>query len=264
MSREVFLALLVVISIIAVIFFLHTPPHPASSSNILQNADLHSLLLGSGSRVTLVSLSTTKADKALSQKQVLILSKPAKLLIAVAEPEGERLLAAEGKLFYLPSPHQEVQELVDAESRRTRFADSALSREEIGLGFQLARFYTAQEAGKAQQEGKEALVWQLSPKQEELSYPSAKLWVDPQTKLPIRIEFFNGAGELQRVVEFGEFVKFEGSWLANTMKVYDVLDGHSTELKILSRKSQLLFDLLFAPEQLKSLQFEPPQRSDEK
>lgn len=261
MSREILLVLLVVV---AVAIFVRALSNPSLPKDILQQAELSKVLLRAGDSVSLVNLTTKKTDEIVSRHQLIIMSKPSKLLVAVADPQGERLLAVEGKLFYLPSPHQEVQELVDAESRRARFADSTLSREEIGLGFQLARFYTAQEAGKAQREGKEALVWQLSPKQEGLNYPTAKLWVDPQTKMPLKIEFFGGAGDLQRVIEFGEFVKFEGSWLADMVKVHSVLDGHSTELKVLSRKSQFLFDLLFTPEQLKNLQFEPPQRSDEK
>lgn len=261
MSREALLVLLVVLLIVTGIF-LRTPPKPLPSSeaDILQRVELSSALLGTGSRVTLVSLSITQANEAISQKQVIIFSKPGKMLIAVAEPEGERLLAVGGKLFYLASPDQEVKELIDEESRGASFADSNLSREEIGLGFQLERLYVAQESGKAQLEDKEAIIWQLTPKQEGLSYPTAKLWVDLKTKMPLRIEFFSGTGELQRIVTFGEFTEFEKSWLANSVTVQNVLDGQSTTLRVLSRKSQPIFDLLFAPEQLKSLQFEPPKR----
>lgn len=262
MSREALLVLLAVLLIATGVFFLRTPPKPTSSpeADILHKAELSSALLGTGSRATLVNLSITQANEAISQKQVIIFSKPDKILIAVAEPAGERLLALEGRLFYFSPTHGEVEELTDPKSRGASFAQSALSREEMGLGFQLTRHYTAQELGKAQLEDKEAVVWQLSAKQEGSSYPIAKLFMDSKTKIPLKIEFFSKAEELQRVVAFSEFAEFEKSLLANKIKVQEVPDGQSTEISVLSRKSQPLFDLLFAPEQLKNLQFELPKK----
>jgi|GEM_PF-6722190 len=228
MSREALLALLAIVLIAVGIFFFRFLPKPLSSpeTDTLHKVELSSVLLGTGSRVALVSLSIAQGNEVISQKQLIIFSKPDKLLIA--EPEGERLLALKEKLF-LFLPHKgEVEELTSPSSRKQGFAGSNISYEEMGWGFQLSS--------------------------------AAKLFVDKETKRPSKIEFYGETGELQRVVEFDEFVQFEGEWLANKASIRELLDGKSTEIAVLSRNSQPLLDLLFTPDQLKSLKLELPKR----
>jgi|FaiFalDrversion3_1042247.scaffolds.fasta_scaffold05127_2 hypothetical protein len=225
MSREALLALLAVVLIAVGIFFFHFPPTP-SEPNILHKVELSSALLGTGSRVALVSLSVVQGNEIISQKQLIIFSKPSKLLIA--EPEGERLLALKEKLFLFLPTKGDVEELTSPSSRKQGFAGSNISYEEMGWGFPLSS--------------------------------AARLFVDQETRRPSKIEFYGETGELQRVVEFSEFVQFEGEWLANKASIRELLDGKSTEIAVLSRNSQPLLDLLFTPDQLKSLKLELPKR----
>jgi len=225
MSREALLALLAVVLIAVGIFFFHFPPTP-SEPNILHKVELSSALLGTGSRVALVSLSVVQGNEIISQKQLIIFSKPSKLLIA--EPEGERLLALKEKLFLFLPTKGDVEELTSPSSRKQGFAGSNISYEEMGWGFPLSS--------------------------------AARLFVDQETRRPSKIEFYGETGELQRVVEFSEFVQFESEWLANKASIRELLDGKSTEIAVLSRNSQPLLDLLFTPDQLKSLKLELPKR----
>lgn len=264
LSREV-LGLLAVLAIVLMVFLLRglvTPPAPVEV-DILAKVDKGSFLMGKGSMITLVNFMITKADGATQQKQLMVLSKrargqPDKLIIA--EPEGERLLAIGSKLFFFDHARGELEELTTDEGRRKGFAGSNISREEMALGFQLSRRYKAQEAGETKLEDKEASILQLTSKEEDVSYPVVKLFVDKQALILLKVEFFSGAGELQRVAEFSEFAQFEGDLLANKIRVKELLDGRSTEIEVLGRESQPLPDLLFAPEMLKTLKIRPPKK----
>jgi hypothetical protein len=151
MSREALLALLAVVLIAVGIFFFHFPPTP-SEPNILHKVELSSALLGTGSRVALVSLSVVQGNEIISQKQLIIFSKPSKLLIA--EPEGERLLALKEKLFLFLPTKGDVEELTSPSSRKQGFAGSNISYEEMGWGFPLssaARLFVDQETRRPSQ-----------------------------------------------------------------------------------------------------------------
>lgn len=257
MSREALWGLLALL--VVWVFLLRSPVTPPApiKTDILARVEQGSFLVGKGSVVTLVNFTITKADGASREKKLMVFSKraqgqPDKLIIA--EPEGERLLSLGSKLFFLLPAKGEVEELTTDEGRQQGFAGSNISREEMALGFQFSRRYKSQEVGEARLDNKEALVLQLSLKEEVVvSYPTVKLFVDKQALVPLRVELSSGTGALQRVVEFSEFTQFEGDLLANKIRVKDLLDGRSTEIVVLSRKSQSLPDLLFVPAQLKSL-----------
>ena len=84
----------------------------------------------------------------------------------------------------------------------------------------------------------------------DVDYPTGKLWVDKEELLPLRTEFLNDAGELEKLMEILALGYFEEDLIPEQIQTQNLLDGSATTISVLERHREELPDTLFVSENL--------------
>lgn len=138
------------------------------------------------------------------------------------------------------SPEWDLLRELDVETQSKSFAGSTLSFQNLG-GYDLVGHYTAKVTGNERlivgETERMAYVLALSARpQEELDFPTAKMWVDKETFFVLRMRNINSAGEVGQTVEVLALGEFEGAVTVNQLLNSDCLDGSSTTITFLERR----------------------------
>ncbi|MFN4218705.1 MAG: outer membrane lipoprotein-sorting protein [Candidatus Bipolaricaulia bacterium] len=199
---------------------------------------------------------------------------PDRLLIAFVKPDDVRgtlflSIKPQGKdadlWLYLPALGA-VKQLVNTQERKSSFAGSNLSFEDLGSGFKYSESYTADEKvteEKIKVGEKEYTTYVLTlrvkkEKEKTEDYPLRKLWVEKTEFVVLKGEGYNKTNKLEAVFEALALGKFEDDTVPDKVLIRNVLDGSQTTITFLTRKrpTQPLPENLFDPNNLKNLKID--------
>ncbi|MCL4557689.1 MAG: outer membrane lipoprotein-sorting protein [Deltaproteobacteria bacterium] len=92
----------------------------------------------------------------------------------------------------------------------------------------------------------------LSPKSSDSPYSMVKIWVKDDTFVPLRMEFYDPAGKLLKILINTEVKKIGNKWFPMSMTMTNVQDNHKTEITVEELKIDTgLKDSLFTDRSLK-------------
>ena len=183
------------------------------------------------------------------------------LLLFIKEPEENF-----GMIHLLLQRAEEIRKWLHMpllEMTKEIIVEEAIIGRGFEIGVQLAiEEYKAQLLGEEilQIAENERLVYLLAltaRPQADVDFPNVKMWVDKETFLPLRVENYNVAGDLELMVEVLELVEFEGKFTAKQIIARELLAGNETTITIFERRrpAQPFPEQLFNPEKLAS--FDP-------
>lgn len=150
--------------------------------------------------------------------------------LSVEEPGGGTQM-----WLYLPTLGRERR--IAGSDTQDQFMGTDFSYEEISGGSTYKTDYTAQRLPDTTLDGRPVYVLRLTPKSSQSRYSSVQLWIWKETFLPLRIEFFDRRGQLEKRLTTADLRQDErGEWLpyligmanvkAQTKTVVQVLEYH--------------------------------------
>lgn len=181
-------------------------------------------------------------------------------LTVLLEPDGARgiayLMSAAGsgdptEWLYVPYV-QRARKLVSAENYRS-FMDTDFTYADLGL---LPTDTKNKLLGTEQVGGKETYKVESIPSStvKQWYYSRTVTWIDAETLLPVRREFFSPAGDLFKTQTFGSVTRVDGIPTPLQTTITDVGTNTSSTLLVTSVSYDAnVPDALFAPEGLRSI-----------
>ncbi len=138
------------------------------------------------------------------------------------------------------SPEWDLLRELDVQAQGQSFAGSTLSFQNLG-GYDLESHYTAEVIANEQllvgEAERMAHVLALSARpEEELDFPTAKMWVDKETFFVLRMRNINPAGEVGQTVEVLALGELEGAVTVDQLLNSDCVNGSSTTITFLERR----------------------------
>lgn len=176
-----------------------------------------------------------------SDKRLLVFQSPADV-----KGVGFLSLSARRMYLYLPAFHK-VRRIASSGTKEN-FAGTDFSYEDLS-DTRFSENYTA--VLQAQDEGKFRIA--LTPKPgAEVNYAQEIMWVDKQTFIPIRTEYYDADGSLVKVLTMREIEKIDGYWFPRRMTMKSIRDDHTTTLEMIRiRHDTGLEDRFFTERNLK-------------
>ncbi len=97
--------------------------------------------------------------------------------------------------------------------------------------------YTDDYAATLKDEGENAYILELKPKENaDVSYSKQLMWVDKETYIPKRTEYYSKSGMLIKVMTAESIEKIDGYWFPRKMTMETVKSGHKTLLELVEIK----------------------------
>ncbi len=150
-------------------------------------------------------------------------------LIRFLEPADQRGIG------FLSLPHDVMYVYLPAFKKVRRIASHVKHQTFAGTDFSyddLATFkYSEEYDPQLLEETDSTYVLKLLPKPgSDKEYAYEKMWVDKRTFYPLRIEMYDPAGTLWKVMEFRRIEKINGYWVAREMEMRDLKRQHTTRM----------------------------------
>jgi len=223
-----------------------------SSEEILARAKFGGELKSEGSLITTFRLESKTAEGTTTANSFVGFSKGTKegteflllYFLDVGYNSGSILLmetSEEGttRQWYY-SPEWDLLRELDVQAQGQSFAGSTLSFQNLG-GYDLQGHYTAEVMGNEQllvgETERMAYVLSLSARtEEELDFPTAKMWVDKETFFVLHMRNINPAGEVGQTVEVLALGEFEGAVTVDQLLNSDCVNGSSTTITFVERR----------------------------
>ncbi|OIN96274.1 hypothetical protein AUJ66_06925 [Candidatus Desantisbacteria bacterium CG1_02_38_46] len=179
-------------------------------------------------------LSMTLTDKRgiVQQREIELFQKEGgKRLIKFLKPadvKGVGFLSLPGDEMWLYMPALGKIRRIASHVKNQSFMGTDFSYEDMG-GENFSKEYTTKDF---KEEG-ENYTLEISSDKKDATYRKVKLVVSRETFIPAKIEFFDKAGRLLKIMANSLIEKIEGKWVAREIKMTNVQDGHVTVLKML-------------------------------
>lgn len=158
-----------------------------------------------------------------------------------ADVRGTKFLSIdEGKRdaqmwLYLPALGRERR--IAGSATQDQFMGTDFSYEEISGGSTYKTDYSAQRLPDTTLDGRPAYLLKLTPKNPQSKYSYIQLWVWKETFLPLRIDFFDRRGQLEKQLTTADFRQDEqGGWLPYSITMTSVKSGTRTAIRLLSHQ----------------------------
>lgn len=215
-----------------------------SASEILDRMSGTGVLSGSGwARLELVT-ENRRGQRRTYQLQIYRAEGPDgadRQLLEYLEPadvRGTKFLSIEepGKgtqmWLYLPALGRERR--IAGADTQDQFMGTDFSYEEISGGSTYKTDYTAQRLPDATLDDRAAYVLKLTPRSSQSRYSSVQLWVWKETFLPLRIDFFDRRGQLEKQLTTADLRQDErGEWLPYLISMANVKAQTKTVVRVL-------------------------------
>ena len=167
-----------------------------------------------------------------------------------ADVRGTRFLSLEepGQAsqmwLYLPALGRERR--IAGSAAQDSFMGTDFSYQEIGGGRTYRTDYAAERQADATLDGRPAYVLRLTPRNPDSRYGYVQLWVWKETFLPLRIDFFDRRGQLDKQLTTGDFRQDErGTWFAYLITMASVKAQTRTIIRVLEHQSKPVPDEVF-------------------
>jgi len=92
--------------------------------------------------------------------------------------------------------------------------------------------YRAEFIGEEEIDNKSSYHLELVPASAEISYKKIEIWVDCSNWLPLKIDYYNSSGELEKVLTTSGHKEIDGQWTAGRMEIENKSKGTKTVLVI--------------------------------
>jgi hypothetical protein len=215
----------------------------------------------------------TRSDPRASSKRIIILrmfgrKTPAggrDLLVRFSAPEdvrGASLLILDrggANEVYMASPAFPEAKRVTSANRGAALFETDISYEDLEWLEGLRHPDISDRKADAKEGLREVYVVEATP--EDSAYGRVVSYVDKETCLPIRTEFFDKTGRIRKEMTSDprSHIEHEGRWAAHEIMIRDVRDLTSTHLMVDTHQQDvLLADELFTPEGLERTVSEDP------
>lgn len=138
--------------------------------------------------------------------------------------------------LYLPALGRERR--IAGSATQDQFMGTDFTYDEISGGATYKEDYTAQRLPDAAVDGRAAYVLKLTPKSPDKKYGYVQMWVWKETFLPLRIDFFDRSGRLEKQLLAADFRQDEqGKWLPYRLTMANAKTGTKTVVQLLSQRS---------------------------
>ncbi len=145
-----------------------------------------------------------------------------------ADQKGIAFLALPGDVQYLYMPAFHKVRRIASHIKNTKFAGTDFTYDDMSTS-RLAKNYNA----RLLQEDAQFWILKLVPKPGvKKDYGHLKLWVRKDNYYPVKIEFYDRAGNLWKVMERRQVVKIGKYWYAREMEMRDLKEEHATIMQL--------------------------------
>lgn len=153
--------------------------------------------------------------------------------LAPSRDAGTKMLKKGDEMWmYLPSV-EKVQKL-SGHMLRQGMMGSDISYEDMMESSSWLDAYNAKVIGADMAEGEDCWVIELDAKTDDISYPKRKVWVDKDTKIPVKQELYALSGVLLKTWLMTDIEEIEGRHYPMRMVIDDALqEGSRTEMRFL-------------------------------
>lgn len=237
-----------------------------TGDQILQKVEARDEEVMSGSLISYIQFENKYSDGTTSKTSFRSLGKnaeegPDKTLIYFLKPKGFLFLAITPEQkdadiwIYAPS-YEALKKLESEQQREQSFARSTFSYEDIGERSRTDDYnaeISGQETLEIQGKQMPCYVLELTAKPDaEADYPTGTMWVSKDAWLNLRSEYYNQAGNLERVMEVLVLGEFEGKLVIDKMINKNVIENSSTTIIFQKRirPEDEIPDSVFEPENL--------------
>ncbi len=147
--------------------------------------------------------------------------------LSIREPGG-----ATQMWLYLPALGRE-RRIAGADVEQ-QFMGTDFTYEEIGAGRTYKTDYTAQRLADSTLDGQPVYVLKLTPRDAGSRYGFVQVWVWQETFVPLRIEFFDRRGQLEKQLTMSDLRRDErGAWLPYRITMANSRAGTRTMIRVL-------------------------------
>ncbi|MGC9529779.1 MAG: outer membrane lipoprotein-sorting protein [Candidatus Bipolaricaulaceae bacterium] len=153
--------------------------------------------------------------------------------------------------LYLPALDL-LKELVGKSREGEFISGSGITYQEVAAGFQLRDEYAPRLVGEEEVNGRPTWKVSFSPRDQAAEWSQVELWVDQESYLVLRAEFYAG-GELARVIEVAELARDELGLRAALITTRDLEEDKRSEIRIVDRSAAQPPDDYFIPDNLRQL-----------
>ncbi|WP_324715802.1 outer membrane lipoprotein-sorting protein [Carboxydochorda subterranea] len=146
--------------------------------------------------------------------------------------------------LYLPALGRERR--IAGSATQDQFMGTDFTYDEIGGGTTYKEDYTAQRLADTAVDGRAAYVLKLTPKSTDKKYSYVQMWVWKETFLPLRIDFFDRSGRLEKQLLTADFRQDEqGKWLPYRITMVNAKSKSKTLVQLISQRSGAVPDEYF-------------------
>jgi hypothetical protein len=152
--------------------------------------------------------------------------------LAPARDQGTKMLKLQDMLWiYSPSTDRTI--LISGHMLRQSVMGSDLSYEDMMEDPHLPNLYAAKISSEETLDGRPCWVLVLTPKKEEITYYSRKVWADKSRCVLLKEDLYAKSGKLLKTLDVREVMEVQNRWLAKSVLYKDVLkDGAGTEFLV--------------------------------
>ena len=219
-----------------------------SASEILDRMAGTGVLSGSGqARLELVT-ENRQGQRRLYRLQLYRAEGPggtSRQLLEYLEPadvRGTKFLsldeAGQGTQMWLYLPALGRERRIAGSATQDQFMGTDFSYEEISGGSTYKTDYTAERLPDTTLDGRPAYLLKLTPKSPQSKYGYVQVWVWKETFLPLRIDFFDRRGQLDKQLTAADFRQDDrGGWLPYLIAMANVKAQTKTVIRVLAHQS---------------------------
>lgn len=152
--------------------------------------------------------------------------------LAPSREKGTKILKLKEHLWiYSPSSDRTIQ--LSGHLLRQSVMGSDLSYEDISKNEKYGTIYIPNLLEQSIVGNRKTWCIELKAKNDEVSYPKRKIWIDQERFLPLKEEMFAKSGELLKRITVSEVLKIKDKWYPKITNYKDVLkDGNGTDFVI--------------------------------
>jgi len=159
--------------------------------------------------------------------------------LTIDDASGETLM-----YLYLPALGRERR--IAGSAAQESFMGTDFTFEEIGSLGTFSRDFDAQRLPDERYQDKDAYVLLLTPRSPDAKYSAVKVWVWKEQYVPLRIEFYNAQGALEKTL-FNEDLQpdEQGRWLPRLITMRNEGTGSRTVIRVLETSAEPVPDEYF-------------------
>ena len=158
-----------------------------------------------------------------------------------ADVRGTKFLsiheAGQGTQMWLYLPTLGRERRIAGSATQDQFMGTDFSYEEISGGSTYKTDYAAERLPDTTLDGRPAYLLKLTPRSSQSKYGYVQLWVWKETFLPLRIDFFDRRGQLEKRLTTADFRQDdEGRWLPYLITMTSAKAGTRTVIRLLTHQ----------------------------